>query len=103
MSPQQYAGDGSVYPAATEPPVRDLGVVHTLRFSTPDPLDHCARALDVMRRMGFDFLSMWARPSPSAGFLVHMNFVPLGALPPRILADRVSAFIGISEVELELE
>jgi hypothetical protein len=77
--------------------------VHAVRFFTPDPLDHCARALDVVRRMGFDLVSVWARPTPSHSFLVHVNFVPLGELPPRVLADRISAFVGVSGVELQIE
>ena len=77
--------------------------VHSLRFFTPDPLDHCARALDVVRRMGFDLVSLRARPTTSASFLVHVNFVPLGELSPRVLADRVAAFVGVSGVELQTE
>ncbi len=74
--------------------------VHALRFLTPDPLDHCARALDVVRRMGFGLVSVWARPTPGASFLVHVNFVPLGELAPRVLADRVSGFVGVTGVEM---
>ena len=95
---------GSVYPVpvmastgASEGGVRN---VHALRFFTPDPLDHCARAFDVVRRMSFDFVSVWAQPTPRASFLVHLNFVPTGDLSPRLLADRVSGFIGVTDVEV---
>jgi hypothetical protein len=81
----------------------EVNGVHALRFFTPDPLDHCARALDVVRPMGFDLVSVSARPSPGARFLVHVNFVPFGELPPRVLADRVSRFVGVSGVELNAE
>ena len=74
--------------------------MHALRFFTPHPLDHCARALDVVRRMGFDLVSVWARPTPSASFLVHVNFVPLGELPTHVLADRVAGFVGVTDVEI---
>jgi acetolactate synthase regulatory subunit len=97
-------------PHQREPRDRRSGVredevngVHALRFFTPDPLDHCARALDVVRRMGFDLVSVSARPTPGASFLVHMNFVPFGEMPPRVLADRVSRFVGVSGVELDAE
>ena len=73
-----------------------------MRFFTPNPLDHCARAFDVVRRMGFDFMSVWARPTPSASFLVQLNFVPHGGLSPSILADRVSGFVGVTGVELSI-
>lgn len=76
--------------------------VHALRFFTPDPLDHCPRALDVVRRMGFDFVSVWAQPAPSASFLVHLNFVPNGEMSPTILVDRVSGFIGVTDVEMSI-
>src|SRR5262245_51563868 len=100
MNSQERAGEGSVYPAAAERRAQEIGVVHALRFSTPDALDHCARALDVVRRMGFDLVSVWARQTPGASFVVHVNFVPLGELPPRVLADRVSRFVGVTGVDM---
>jgi hypothetical protein len=104
--------DGSVYPVpatasatkgdAAAPGAKgsDARNVHALRFFTPDPLDHCARALDVLRRMGFDFVSVLAQPTPAASFLVRLNFVPNGRLSPSVLANRVSGFIGVSGVEI---
>jgi len=95
---------GSVYPVpAALPPGVAAGSgrnVHALRFFTPDPLDHCARAFDVVRRMGFDFVSVWAQPAPRARFLVRLNFVPNGELSPNLLADRISAFVGVTDVEM---
>ena len=74
--------------------------VLALRFFTSDPLDHCARALDVVRRMGFELVSVSASPAPSATFLIRVNFVPVGDRPPHILASRISGFIGVTEVEI---
>src|SRR3954471_6452682 len=93
---------GSVYPtpAAASLGSKDAKSVHALRFFTPDPLDHCTRAFDVLRRMGFEFVSVWAQPTPTAGFLVHLNFVPNGDLSPSVLVNRVSGFFGVSGVEM---
>ena len=102
MSLRQNIGEGSVYPAPAARKAKEMGAVHMLRFSTPDPLDHFPRALDVVRRMGFDFVSVWAQPAPSARFLVRLNFVPNGDKPPSSLANRISAFIGVTDVELSI-
>jgi acetolactate synthase regulatory subunit len=74
--------------------------VHELRFFTPDPLDHCARMLDVVRRMGFGLISVRATPIRSDSFDVRMSFMPVGDLSPDVLANRVSGFVGVAGVEL---
>src|SRR5262245_33032081 len=92
---------GSVYPApASTGTNAAVKQVHLLRFFTPAPLDHCARVLDAVRRMGFDLVSIWAQPSPTACFVVRLNFVPKGELAPSLLADRVSGFVGVTGVEM---
>lgn len=91
--------DAAIRPAPSEDRARNM---HVLCFLTPDPLNHCARALDVVRRMGFDFLSVRAQPTPSASFLVHLNFIPNDEMSPSILADRVSGFIGVTGVAMSI-
>jgi acetolactate synthase regulatory subunit len=101
---------GSVYPVptkivtgmqGTEPAGADSAkAVHAVRFLTPDPLDHCARAFDVVRRMGFRFVGVHTRAASRACFMVRLDFIPNGALSPDLLADRISCFVGVTEVEM---
>jgi len=117
VGPVQETGmeGGSVYPVpapattgapgAASPPAGggNAKSVHALRFLTPDPLDHCSRAFDVVRRMGFHFVSVGARPAPSACFLVRLKFIPNGHLPASLLADRISGFVGVTDVEFSAD
>ena len=102
MRRRQPFEEGSVYPAAAQDMAKELGVVHALCFLTPDPLNHCARALDVVRRMGFDFIGLQAGHTSNDSFLVQVKFLPVGVLSPQVLAERVSTFVGVSEVELQV-
>jgi acetolactate synthase regulatory subunit len=75
--------------------------VHELCFSTPDPLDHCPRLLDVVRRMGFGLISVCATPACADSYDVRVSFMQVGDLTAELLANRVSSFYGVTGLKLE--
>jgi acetolactate synthase regulatory subunit len=75
--------------------------MHELRFHTSDPLDHCTRVLDTVRRMGFRLIYMRAAPYRDAEFDVLVIFEPAGNLSVHVLTDRVRGFVGVGNVRLD--
>lgn len=72
--------------------------MHTLRFSSSDPLDHVCRALDIIRKMCFDLSSLSVGRVANGGFRIAIMLDVHDRLTVGTLVERVSSFIGVHDL-----
>lgn len=69
-----------------------------LMFSTDCPERDVVRALDTIRKMGFEFLRLNVEPVGHCGFRVVIEFRQCGLLSSQTLFQRLAGLDGISAV-----
>ena len=81
-------------------PVYTLGrePVHFTTFVTETPLPHLQRALDEVRRCGFDLCAVTMVPG-GAGSEVRIEFRPCGTVQAHTLVARIARLPEIGAVE----
>lgn len=72
--------------------------MHTIAFSSTEPLDRVCRALDLMRKMGFGLTSMSVDPRAARAFHVRIAFEPRGELSASTLVERVASRVGVYDL-----
>jgi len=77
--------------------------MHTIAFRSPDPLDHVCRALDAIRKMGFQLSSLRVEEDAEDGFQVSISIGDRDISIVGTLLERVSSCIGVRDVTCEVE
>jgi hypothetical protein len=77
--------------------------MHTIQFSSADPLDHVCRALDTIRKMGFDLASLRVDGEAERGFRISIALDARGLSTVGTLLERVSGCIGVYDLTCEAE
>ncbi len=69
-----------------------------IRFTSCDPLNHLARVLGIVQRMGFLLQSMSVRPAAQERSSVVLLYRPVGTLTADTFVARVSVLPGIEDL-----
>jgi len=77
--------------------------MHTIQFISPDPLDHVCRALDAIRKMGFELASLHAEGAAQGGFRICIALDAHDQLTVGTLLERVSSYIGVHDLAYEAD
>ncbi len=77
--------------------------MHTIQFSSADPLDHVCRALDTIRKMGFDLRALNVGDEEGDTFRISVAFQPRGELTPDTLVERISCYVGVYDLSHRAE
>ena len=77
--------------------------MHTIQFSSPDPLDHVCRALDTIRKMGFCLASLRVDEGTGGSFRVSIALDAHDLLTVGTLLARVSSCIGVYDLTCEAD
>lgn len=85
------------------PAIQPGAAMHTIQFSSPDPLDHVCRALDIIRKMGFDLASLRVDERPDGGFRVSITLDVHDLLTVGTLLDRISSCVGVYDLTYEAD
>jgi hypothetical protein len=64
-------------------------------FATGNPYDHVARALDILRTMGFSLLSLSVEGEDCETYRVTIRFQPVGPLSSDTLRLRMARIDGL--------
>jgi len=72
--------------------------MHTIQFSSADPLDHVCRALDTIRKMGFDLASLRVDGEAGSVFRISIALDAHDLLTAGTLLDRVSSCVGVYDL-----
>ena len=72
--------------------------MHFTTFVTETPIPHLQRALDELRRCGFELCAVTMAPG-DAGSEVRIEFLPCGAVQANTLVARLSRLPEIGAVE----
>lgn len=73
--------------------------MHQLEFTSRDPLDHLPRALDIVRKMGFDLRHARVGPTADGGVQVSIVVEGGGSRPLSTLEARILALEGIAHCQ----
>lgn len=77
--------------------------MHTIQFTSPNPLDHVCRTLDTIRKMGFDLVSLHTDGQAGGGFRVSISLDAHDLLTVGTLVDRVSSYVGVYDLTCEAD
>lgn len=75
--------------------------MHTIQFSSPNPLDHVCRTLDAIRKMGFALVSLEVNGTADGGFRISIALNTHGLVSVGTLRERVSSCVGVYDVTCE--
>lgn len=64
-------------------------------FKTHSPNDHIPRALDILRKMGFDLHALSAERADTGSFVVRLEYRSQGALTSQTFAARLAQIDGL--------
>ena len=73
--------------------------VYFAKFQTSEPLNHLPRALDTLRRMGFDLCRVSREVTGPATSIINVTYEPKGDLTPSNLIERIRQMQGVENLE----
>lgn len=76
--------------------------MHTIAFHSPNPLDHVCRALDTVRKMGFQLASLCVEGEADGGFRVCIALEAHDCLNLETLLERLSLCVGVRDVTCDV-
>jgi hypothetical protein len=68
----------------------------SITFETSRPFDHAARALDFLRTMGFDLVTMSISRVEGETYAVDLAYEPRGSLSEHTLLHRLAGLTSLS-------
>ncbi len=77
--------------------------MHTIQFTSPNPLDHVCRVLDAMRKMGFHLEALQVSVAPDGFFRVLVVVETHDLLTIGTLLQRVASCIGVCDLTCEAD
>ena len=83
--------------------------MHFVRFTTEIPLDHLARGLDELRRIGFGLCAVSVTAPDGLDYInaapvaaradIRIDYRPKGALSPQVFLDRIARMPGVHDLQ----